>query len=60
MSIINNIFLLLFSEDILPLNRYVIHIFCLTNLIIGKDIDMSNKTQSLDSKQKLIILNMLH
>jgi ligand-binding sensor domain-containing protein len=31
MSIIDNLFLLPFSEDIPLLNRYAYHIFCLTN-----------------------------
>jgi hypothetical protein len=60
MSIINNMFLLPFSEDLPLLNRYVIHIFCLTNSFKGKDFDMNNRTQSLDFQQKLVILNLLH
>jgi hypothetical protein len=54
MSIIINIFLLPFSDNILLLNRYVSRIFCLTN-----SFQMQrywNRTRSLDSKQNWLSL----
>jgi hypothetical protein len=52
--------LLLFSDEILPLNRYVNYIFCLTNSVKRQKFRYEPQDSSLDVKQKQVILNILH